>query len=83
MIKSQEAVIDVQADIQAVAERVAAWLIERLNVNADKLALCLSGGKTPKLLYETLAKPEFSNQIPWSKVHIFWGMNDLFPKVIN
>lgn len=80
MIKSQEAVVDVQADTLAVAERVAGWLVERLNVNADKLSLCLSGGKTPKLLYETLAKAEFSSKIPWSKVHIFWGDERFVPK---
>jgi 6-phosphogluconolactonase len=80
MIKSQEAIVDVQADTPAVAERVAGWLVERLNVNADKLSLCLSGGKTPKLLYESLAKPEHARNIPWSKVHIFWGDERFVPK---
>ena len=73
MIKSQEAVVDVQADTLAVAQRVANWLVERLNTTADKFSLCLSGGNTPKLLYETLAKAEFASQIMWSKVHLFWG----------
>ena len=80
MIKSQEAVVDVQANTQAVAERVAGWLVERLNINSDKLSLCLSGGTTPKLLYETLAKPEFSSKITWSKIHIFFGDERFVPK---
>jgi len=80
MIKSQEAIVDVQADNLAVAERVAGWLVERLNINAGNLSLCLSGGKTPKLLYETLAKPEFSSKISWSKVHVFWGDERFVPK---
>lgn len=73
MIKSQEAVVDVQADTLAVAQRVAQWLVERLSVPADRFSLCLSGGNTPKLLYQTLGKSEFASKIPWSKVHIFWG----------
>lgn len=81
MIKSQEAVVDVQADTLAVAQRVAHWLVERLSINAEKFSLCLSGGNTPKLLYETLAKPEFSSKIPWSKVHIFWGDERFVPKI--
>ncbi len=74
MIKSKQAVIDVQADTISVAKRAANWLVEHLQKSSvDKFALCLSGGQTPQLLYKTLAQPEFSKQIPWSKVHLFWG----------
>lgn len=80
MIKSQEAVVDVQADTPAVAKRVASWLTELLNINAERFSVCLSGGRTPKLLYETLAKAEFSTKIPWTKVHLFWGDERFVPK---
>ncbi len=80
MIKSKQAVIDVQADKIAVAERTARWLIEQLQKSADKFSLCLSGGNTPKLLYQTLAQPEFSKQIPWSRVHLFWGDERFVPQ---
>jgi len=33
----------------------------------------LSGGGTPKPLYELLAQAPYRNQIEWSKVHAFWG----------
>jgi len=33
----------------------------------------LSGGGTPKPLYELLARLPYRNQIDWSKVHVFWG----------
>jgi len=33
----------------------------------------LAGGKTPELLYETLAHPPFDARIPWPQVHFFWG----------
>lgn len=80
MIKSQEAIIDVQADTVAVARRVANWLIERLAENKSRFSLCLSGGHTPKLLYETLAKSESVSKISWSKVHIFWGDERFVPQ---
>ena len=33
----------------------------------------LSGGGTPKPLYELLARTPYCNQIGWSKVFVFWG----------
>ena len=33
----------------------------------------LSGGGTPKLLYELLAHAPYRDQIDWSKVLVFWG----------
>ena len=33
----------------------------------------LSGGGTPKPLYEWLAREPYRNQIEWSKVLVFWG----------
>jgi 6-phosphogluconolactonase len=35
--------------------------------------VALAGGKTPELLYETLAHPPFDARIPWPQVHFFWG----------
>ncbi len=39
----------------------------------EKFTICLSGGSTPKPLYELLATPEYSEQINWKKCHIFFG----------
>ena len=36
-------------------------------------SLVLSGGSSPLRLYELLAKPPFSSQIEWEKIHIFWS----------
>ena len=37
--------------------------------------VALSGGSTPKILYQLLADPNepFREQIPWSKIHFFWS----------
>lgn len=36
-------------------------------------AVALSGGSTPKLIYERLTAPENKNRIPWDKVYLFWS----------
>lgn len=35
--------------------------------------LVLSGGSTPKELYEFLCRPPYKDQIDWTKVFLFWG----------
>jgi 6-phosphogluconolactonase len=35
--------------------------------------MALSGGATPKPIYELLAKPPFAGLVPWEAVHIFWA----------
>lgn len=39
----------------------------------DKFTVALSGGNTPKRLYELLATAEFSKNINWKKVFIFFS----------
>ena len=38
----------------------------------DRFTLALSGGHTPRLLYELLAH-EYRSLIPWQKTEIFWS----------
>lgn len=52
-----------------------------LIVDASKTAVrergvfhfCLSGGSTPKLVYELLSEKPFSDQIRWDITHFYWG----------
>jgi 6-phosphogluconolactonase len=36
-------------------------------------AVALSGGSTPKALYEILCQPPYSLEVEWDKVHLFWS----------
>ncbi len=38
----------------------------------NEFFLCLSGGSTPEIIFQTLSK-EYKNKIDWTKVHLFWG----------
>jgi 6-phosphogluconolactonase len=35
--------------------------------------VALTGGSSPKRLYQLLASSPYKQQIPWQKVHVFWG----------
>ena len=63
----------------ALARHVAEWMVERLAATEGSVAVALSGGSTPKVLYELLATDEFSGRIPWDRVHWCWGDERFVP----
>jgi 6-phosphogluconolactonase len=38
-----------------------------------QFSVALSGGNTPRMLYQLLASDEFRGQVDWAKVHVFWS----------
>lgn len=63
-------------DIGSLAVHAADIFIEiALKAISEKgyFTVALSGGSTPKRLYETLASEEFKQKIDWEKTHLFWG----------
>jgi 6-phosphogluconolactonase len=60
---------------QALSAAAAAWVADELadSVSArGRASFVLSGGSTPRPLYELLAG-QFKNRIPWPGVHVFWS----------
>jgi len=57
---------------QRTAERFVE-LADKAAQDSGRFTVALSGGSTPKGLYELLALDAYKERIPWSKVHIFWG----------
>jgi len=57
--------------------RVAAEYICQVAQGAVKergvFTFVLSGGTTPRLLYEKLAKEPFASRVDWQHTHLFWG----------
>jgi 6-phosphogluconolactonase len=56
----------------AVAELVAAQAEQSIQ-SAGQFSIVLSGGQTPRRMYEMLARPPLLTRIDWSGVHVFWG----------
>src|ERR1700730_10196617 len=65
--------IDVSADPAALAQRVAQWIVDLACATPERFAIALSGGSTPKRLYGLLAAAPLRDQMPWQRVHLFWG----------
>lgn len=61
-------------DAQALAETAAARLLARIQQTPHPAMICLTGGTTPKQLYELLSAPPWRERIPWSRVH--WFLSD-------
>lgn len=66
-------------DAETLAHNVAEWLCA-LAIASDRVfSVCLSGGSTPRRLYERLADSAIASRFPWSRVHWFWGDERFVP----
>jgi 6-phosphogluconolactonase len=74
-----ESNLETLADAEALASRVADWLLELATAKAGAFAVALSGGSTPRRLYEHLAGPPYRELFPWSRTHWFWGDERFVP----
>ena len=63
--------IDIFKDKTKLAEAFCEELL-LLSANRDKVFLALSGGSTPKIVFQTLVK-DYKSKINWNKIHLFWG----------
>ncbi len=61
------------ADSTELATMAADRLIARISVNPGRAAICLTGGSSPKQLYQLLATDAYRSRIPWDRVHWFIG----------
>ena len=64
---------------EQLAHQAADWIVEQASKSGTKFALCLSGGETPKRLYELLATPAYCERVPWDRTHCFWGDERVVP----
>jgi 6-phosphogluconolactonase len=70
------AVSDPAALAKAAADRVTA----RIVANGGRVAICLSGGSSPKQLFQLLATDAYRSRIPWDRVHWFIGDERFVPR---
>ena len=56
---------------QEVAEQFSKWLSELITSSENPVHIALSGGSTPKIVFEELVR-NYSG-IDWSGVHLYWG----------
>lgn len=64
--------------ITALADWITSLIQKTLEVK-ERFTIALSGGETPKKLYQTLASDLYREKINWNKLHIFWGDERVVP----
>jgi 6-phosphogluconolactonase len=68
-----EALSQSAAELFAVQSRQASLICGRFSV-------ALSGGETPRRMYEILASPPYRERVHWDEVHIFWSDERCVPE---
>ncbi|GBQ29077.1 6-phosphogluconolactonase [Gluconacetobacter sacchari] len=70
----------VLADGEAIARHMAEWLTEQALAKTDgPFVVALSGGSTPKRLYEILGSADYATRFPWARTHLFFGDERFVP----
>jgi len=64
--------LSVLADLEAISREAARRFVAQAAA-VNPFTVALAGGSTPRRLYEMLAQQPLSDQVPWSRVHVFWG----------
>jgi 6-phosphogluconolactonase len=67
------------ADPASLAKTAADRLLARMEANGGRIAICLTGGSSPKQLYQLLATEAYRDGIPWNRVHWFIGDERFVP----
>lgn len=65
-----------------LSEHVADWMVEYICKTLStkkRFSVALTGGNTPKKLYEILASDEYKNKIDWSRANVFIGDERFVP----
>ena len=71
--------IEILPDPQALAHHVATWMTNAALASEGAFRVSLSGGSTPKALYQLLASDEFRGRFPWQRVSWYWGDERFVP----
>jgi 6-phosphogluconolactonase len=69
----------VYEDATALAQAGADYLCDLTTGNPSRMIIALSGGNTPKPLYEHLAEEPIKSRLPWNRVHFILGDERFVP----
>jgi 6-phosphogluconolactonase len=67
------------ADAATLARQAAERVLGQIEANDGRIAICLTGGSSPKRLYELLATETYASRIPWHRLHWFIGDERFVP----
>src|SRR5215510_9391365 len=61
------------AELAREAARRFAEMAEAFTNDAGRFTVALSGGSTPKAMFQVLADKPFADALPWRSLYFFWG----------
>lgn len=65
---------DIMPDADSVARKMAGIFVGTVDAHPDRpVRIALSGGSTPKRLFEILASADMKDRVDWSRVELFYG----------
>ena len=70
---------EVFADAEAASVAAAERFVAACAGGAERIAVCLSGGSTPRRFYGLLATAAFRDRVPWARLHVFFGDERVVP----
>jgi 6-phosphogluconolactonase len=79
MTSLSQARLEILATPEALARHVAEWLLATAAGTERPFAVALSGGSTPRRLYELLSDSPIREAFPWAHTHWFWGDERFVP----
>lgn len=65
--------LEILDDAEAVARWSADLLVERATASPGPFVVALSGGSTPRRLYEILAGGDYARRLPWDRMRLCFG----------
>ena len=74
--------LDISKNLDELSLKVADWLINYILdtlKKQDRFTIALSGGSTPKKLYQLLSSAKYKNKPYWRQLHFFWGDERFVP----
>ncbi|HKM61602.1 MAG TPA: 6-phosphogluconolactonase [Acidisphaera sp.] len=74
-----EGTLHVYNDPAALTHAAAEWIVSQARAKTGRFVLVLSGGSTPRPVYEALARPPFLDQFPWSRTVFVIGDERFVP----
>ena len=71
--------LEVLENPEALARRAASWITDLAAASRGRFAICLSGGSTPRRLYQLLGESPYRDRLPWGRIDWFWGDERFVP----
>jgi 6-phosphogluconolactonase len=68
--------LQISKDLEELSKSFADWLVTCIKdvlSRQDRFVIALSGGNTPRKLFQLLATDHYKKQIAWEQLHFFWG----------